>query len=191
MPQRWMLFFLADWMILAASDPAGACTAPPGSARVPVPALSGCAAYFSPSSSTCCDKNKTDLLNINFREAVIPFLGACPACVRNLEALWCTYSCSPRQADWATNATSLRMSADYNQELYESCQDTTFRQVHAGLKVRQVYPTAENFTRHMMGFESHIEVEFVRGQGRLAFSAPLQRCQDDCTCEQCRSACTK
>ena len=199
-----------------------------GRAVVPKPPLSGCGAYYSPNSSaTCCDKNKTDVLNQNFREAVQPFLGACGSCVRNLEALWCTYSCAPRQSDWAANATHLVIDEDYNDALYESCRDVAFRKVHEGVKypcwganpglivgcpsplhllalvaltspwldphrenrVGAVYPTARNFTRHMMGFESHIAVQFVRGEGQLAFSAPLQRCQDDCACDQCRAAC--
>ena len=81
------------------------------------------------------------------------------------------------------------MDKDYNDALYASCRDTTFRIVHNGSKVSQIYPSAENFTRHMMGFESHIAVDFITGGGRHAFSAPLQRCQNDCTCEMCRDAC--
>ena len=104
-PRCSVLACATTWMIAVAyaypSTPAVAAQNCPvtGSGAPRVQKLSACGSYFeSGSSITCCNVTRTDVLQKNFVEAVRPFLGACPACVRNLEALWCTYTCAPDQA---------------------------------------------------------------------------------------------
>lgn len=54
----------------------------------------------------CCNHFQMAALSFNFMLLDAAFgnleAGGCPACTANIKKLYCTFTCSPNQADWVT-----------------------------------------------------------------------------------------
>ena len=97
----------------------GAGCHPTSSTFAPAPATFAPSAAACPqySSSTCCNSFQNDALKTNFFLLEVgfgPSLGGNNACVANVEALWCAFSCSPDQGRFVAPAGYANMTDPIN-----------------------------------------------------------------------------
>ncbi|KMZ76416.1 hypothetical protein ZOSMA_1024G00010 [Zostera marina] len=82
--------------------------------------------------NVCCTEEQFNTLRGQVQQA-IPFLGGCPACLRNFLNLFCEITCSPNQSLFI-NVNKIRtvdgieyfITEYFAKELYNSCKDVKF-----------------------------------------------------------------
>jgi len=146
---------------------------------------------------SCCTANQTQFLARNF-PLIEDIVGKCPACVTNLENLWCAFICHDGQKTYQTVTNYIvknnvrfikdliwRIHPDTATKIYNSCKDV----IISGMRLEYIYPNYESLFQ-MMGTSptNIIKVQFEFPRDGLVLE-PILGCRGSCPCSQCIASC--
>ncbi|KAF8498422.1 hypothetical protein JB92DRAFT_2673655, partial [Gautieria morchelliformis] len=76
-----------------------------------------------------CISEQVQTLQISLSQAE-SIISPCPACHNNIHSFFCSFTCSPNQANFlnvtATKSVDFDVTEQFSQGIYDSCKDTKF-----------------------------------------------------------------
>jgi hypothetical protein len=176
-----------------------------GSLFDPAPDLATICPRFANASKVCCNENALASLQAG-KAAFAGFFSACPACVSNLQSIWCSFACRTDHEDYMEILSldkkhpeqiadvRFNISIDFLQSVYVSCQDVT---VMGGSRFSEMYGSnGTNFFNIMLAqsgkfggvFENMYANYYFGDDPSTKIYVDTIACQDVCPASVCRAA---
>ncbi|KAF7971767.1 hypothetical protein HWV62_19943 [Athelia sp. TMB] len=162
----------------------------------------------------CCTSEQLETLNTNLKQAE-PIISSCPACRNNFRQFFCSFTCSPNQANFlevtstqelptgatAVQSVNFHVAKDFGEAFYGSCENV---QIPAANDFAMTFigGGAKNYTEFFkflgdekpLGSPFQIDFPLETTPGKSTIELTPRNCADNdlasrCTCIDCPSIC--
>eukprot|EP01028_Stygiella_incarcerata_P013420 TRINITY_DN82291_c0_g1_i1.p1 TRINITY_DN82291_c0_g1~~TRINITY_DN82291_c0_g1_i1.p1 ORF type:complete len:285 (-),score=37.64 TRINITY_DN82291_c0_g1_i1:108-962(-) len=177
-----------------------------GTTLKPQPDLWKPCPLFRDAKEVCCSLSAFNALVMG-KGSFSAFFSSCPACVNNLQTIWCNYGCRTDQEKymWPTKFDStdpqiikeiaFNISLSYLTSVYKSCQDVSLPD---GSKFPEMWgKTPIQFFEIMLSQSvmygspyDKMTAYYVDDTVPKPVSSPTTPCEDQCPCSVCSARCT-